>query len=132
MVAANLGLDEMKRTHKYRAQAVVCPETGDHFDSKSEYRRWHELRLLERAGEIADLKRQQRYPLSINGNAILIRSKGYPNGRQATYVADFTYREDGELVIEDRKGVWTKDAKLKVAVFEAMHGVRVRITGAAA
>lgn len=122
----------MKRQHKYRAKAVVCPETGDHFDSKSEYRRWQELKLLERAGQITDLKRQVRYPLAVGHEPVVIRSPRYRNGRQVKYVADFVYTENGETVVEDRKGIWTSDAKLKVAFFEAQYGKRVRITGAAA
>lgn len=122
----------MKRQHKYRAQAVVCPETGDHFDSKSEYKGWCDLKRREGLGEIRDLRRQVRFPLSIDGRPVVIRSLRYPNGRQVKYVADFTYTENGETVVEDRKGFWTSDAKLKVAFFEAQYGKRVRITGAAA
>lgn len=123
---------QMKRSHKYRAQAVVCPETGDRFDSKSEYSRWLELRFAQERGDIADLKRQVPYPLSCGHQPVLIRSPRYKNGRQVKYVADFVYTENGETVVEDRKGYWTADAKLKVAFFEAQYGKRVRITGAAA
>ena len=65
----------------------------------------------------------------------MIRSPRYKNGRQVVYVADYVYREMAnpcEMVVEDRKGYWTSDAKLKVAFFEAQYGLRVRITGAAA
>lgn len=122
----------MKRPHKYRAQAVVCPATGDHFDSKSEYKRWLELKLLERGGVISELRRQVPFPLSVGHSAVLIRSPRYPNGRHVKIVLDFMYMEAGESVVEDSKGVWTSDAKLKVAFFEAQYGKRVRITGAAA
>ena len=122
----------MKRPHKYRAQAVVCPETGEHFHSKSEYNRWMELRFAQDRGDIADLRRQVPYPLACGAQPVLIRSPRYKNGRQVKYVADFVYTENGETVVEDRKGVWTADAKLKVAFFEAQYGKRVRVTGAAA
>lgn len=122
----------MKRQHKYRAKAVVCPETGAYFDSKGEYRRWQDLKLLERAGQITDLERQVKYPLSINGRPIKIRSKGYPAGRQCTLTLDYRYFEDGTLVVEDFKGYDTPASRLRRAVFEAQYGIPVRITGAAA
>ena len=134
---------------KYRAQRKwYCPECSsettrkicdvcggsdcEKFDSKSELKRYRELLVLEYAGQISDLKRQVPFPLSAGHNPVLIRSPRYRNGRQVKYVADFTYTENGETIVEDRKGVWTADAKLKVAFFEAQYGTRVRITGAGA
>ena len=107
------------------------PETGQVFDSKAELRRWHELRLLERAGHICALERQPAYALAVNGNPVLIRSERYANGRQCTYTPDFQYYEGPTLIIEEHKGVWTDAARLRMAVFEAQYGVRVRLTGPA-
>lgn len=102
------------------------------YDSKGEMRRWYELRLLEKAGEIHSLERQVALPLMIDGKPILIRSPRYAQGRPVVYVADFKYREpDGGLVIEDYKGVWTPEARLKVAIVEAQYGIWVRVTGPA-
>ena len=145
----------VRRPHKYRAirqwmcpkcaltmpyvgklktppNCLVCNVSSVFVDSKSEAKRYAELIGMQKRGEITDLRRQVRYPLAVDGRPVLIRSQRYPNGRQVSYVCDFTYRENDEPVIEDRKGFWTTEAKLKVAFFEAQYGVRVRITGAAA
>src|SRR5579872_4879033 len=63
------------------------------FASKAEMLRYRELRLLERAGEIRNLELQPRYPLVANNHPVLIRSDGYPKGRQAVYRPDFRYEE---------------------------------------
>ena len=46
---------------KYRNQRVDTPDGK--FDSKGEYARWGELKLLQRAGEITDLRRQVKFEL---------------------------------------------------------------------
>ena len=46
---------------KYKNKKITVD--GESFDSKREYRRWCELRLLERAGEITDLQRQFKFVL---------------------------------------------------------------------
>lgn len=139
----------MKRQHKYRAKPFyICPDCGnssdwklcrrcgcsdgEHWASQREYGRWNELKQAQMGGLISGLRRQVPYPFSVAGRPVVLRAPRYPNGRQIKYVADFVYVENGETVVEDNKGHWTKDAKLKVAFFEAQYGIRVRITGAAA
>ncbi len=119
--------------NKYRAQKATID--GITFDSKKEARRWQELKLLEAAGQIRDLNRQVKFDLkayraSINHPAqpIKIRSAGFPNGRLATWTADFTYVEDGKWTVEDVKGMDTPVSRLKRAIVEAMLGIEVRIT----
>ena len=83
--------------NKYNAKKTVYK--GQKFDSKKEADRYAVLKLLERAGEISDLKRQVRYivvPAQYENDRLLYRS--------STYVADFVYRRAGELVVEDVKG----------------------------
>lgn len=100
-------------------------QDGTVLDSKREYQRYCELLLLERAGEIRDIFVHPRYPITIGGIDIKIRSKRYPGGRVLTYVADFVYydfkrRKD---VIEDvkmRSGHRTEVYKIKRALMEAM------------
>ena len=92
-------------------------------DSRRELNRYGELLLLKRAGEITDLRVHPSYPIQFEGVYVKIRSKGYPNGRQLTYRADFEYREKGRLVIEDVKmqsGFRTEVYKIKRALMEAM------------
>lgn len=107
-------------------------QEGIVFDSKAELRRWEELKLLERAGTIKNLKRQHRLPLTINGRDVKIRSRGFPNGRPCVYTADFSYIDStGREVFEEHKGVWTAEARLRIAVVEAMYGITITVTGAA-
>lgn len=82
--------------NKYHARKIKAPD-GQVFDSVKEYHRWGCLRLLERAGAIQDLKRQVKFEL--------IPRVG--EERPCNYIADFTYMENGNLVVEDVKGVRT-------------------------
>lgn len=103
-------LQPFKRASKYGAKAVVVD--GERIASKAEARRWAELRVLERAGEIADLKRQPRFPFKLNGDLMF------------TYIADFDYRDKaGRRVVEDVKGVATPLYKLKKKIIEADAGI---------
>lgn len=84
--------------NKFGAKKVVID--GEVFDSRKEYYRWCDLRLLERAGKISDLKRQVKY--------VLIPAQRDESGklieREVSYIADFEYIQDGKKVVEDVKG----------------------------
>jgi hypothetical protein len=75
------------------------------FDSGWEMRRWTELLLLLRAGEIYDIRRQVRYPL-VNDEA---------TGFTLDYIADFVYMEKRteKKVVEDVKGFVSKTYEQK-------------------
>ena len=82
------------------------------FDSIAESRRYKELKLLERAGEISELELQPRF---------LLQEGFKKNGktfRKIEYIADFKYIENGKIVIEDVKGKETEVFKLKRKLFE--------------
>src|SRR5262245_60447535 len=66
--------------------AIRVEVDGIKFASRKEARRYGELRVLERAGEISALRCQPRYPIVINGTAVK-----YPSGRALEYVGDFSY-----------------------------------------
>lgn len=106
--------------------AIATTVDGIRFDSLKEARRWSQLRLLEKAGEIRNLKRQVRIGLEGKNGPVTFQ----PSGRKAAYVADFTY-EDRRLgwatVIEDSKGHETPEFKLKRAILAAQ-GVEVVLT----
>ena len=90
------------------------------FDSRKELKRWKELKLLEKAGKIINLRRQVRIGLiGYEGRPIVSDS-----GRQLVYVADATYYdlETGDVVIEDTKPgrVITPESALKIAILRAM------------
>ena len=94
---------------------------GETFDSAKEARRYGELVLLERAGQVFDLKRQVKYELiptqKIGGKVV---------ERACTYVADFVYIEDGKTVVEDTKGFRTKDYIIKRKLMLFIHGIRIK------
>lgn len=105
--------------HKYHNKPVVTPE-GEKFDSKKEYRRWKELQLLERAGEISSLMRQVAFEL--------IPAAPPQFKRPIRYVADFVYIDEKEnhLVVEDVKGVQTPVYKLKKRLMFDRFGILIR------
>ena len=93
---------------------------GIRFASRAEARRWDELRMLERAGEITDLTRQVAFPLHVEGSLI---------GR---YVSDFRYYRDGQMVVEDVKGGGATQTDLfrwKAKHFRAQYGYDITIIG---
>lgn len=85
------------------------------FDSRHEYNRWCELRLLERAGQITDLKRQVRFEL-------VPKQEGE---RPVYYVADFVYIRCGQKVVEDAKGFKTPEYIIKRKLMLFRHQIRV-------
>ena len=110
---------------KYRNKPTFVD--GIRFASKKEARRYQELKLLEKAGEISDLELQPRFEFPINGEPLK-----YSSGRKVTYFADFSYLElyskTTQNTIEDTKGFVTPVFKLKAALMKAVHGITVRIT----
>ena len=96
---------------------MTAPD-GQVFDSQKEYNRWCNLRLLERAGRISDLKRQVSYELIPKQNG----------ERACSYVADFVYHEDGKTVVEDCKGFRTEGYKIKRKLMLWVHNIRVKET----
>lgn len=102
------------------------------FDSLKEYRRYCELVLLEKAGQVTGLQRQykfvlipaQREPDSIGKRGGIIKGKLIE--RECTYIADFVYRENGKTIVEDTKGFKTKDYILKRKMMLYFHGIRIK------
>lgn len=87
---------------KYRNEKVEV--AGIKHDSMKEARRWGELRLLERAGDITELRRQVSFEL-----APAVHLAGEKRKKPALrYVADFTYMRAGQLVVEDAKSAPTR------------------------
>lgn len=82
------------------------------FDSIAESRRYKELALLEKAGEIENLQLQPKFLLQ---DSFKKNGKTY---RKIEYIADFMYEEKGKAVVEDVKGMETKEFKIKRKLFE--------------
>lgn len=104
---------------KYHSRKTTVD--GIAFDSAKEAARYRELKLLERAGEIHDLKLQEKY--------MLIPAQ-YKDGKciehECAYIADFDYIEkSGRHIVEDTKGVRTKEYKIKRKLMLYMHGIRI-------
>lgn len=113
----DVGPSSTKKTRggKYNAKKVVTEEMT--FDSTQEYKRFLELKLLEKAGAIHDLRCQVRFPLEKDGFLI------------ETYVADFVYQEAGKEVVEDVKGFLTRDYKRKRKFMKQLLGIEIFETG---
>jgi hypothetical protein len=128
-----------RRRNKYGAKPTEVD--GHKFPSRKEARRYGELRLLERAGEIQNLALQPRYPIIING--VPVR---YPSGVALEYRGDFRYLDTrtNRVVVEDVKGVRktprppgvkkprhegtdTDASRIKRALVAAIYGIEVRV-----
>ena len=114
------------KSHKTNANGVI-------FDSKKEYNRYIELALLSRSGAIKGLKRQVKFeliPAQYEPDIISPRGKvkkGKLIERAVSYIADFVYNDkDGNIVVEDVKGMRTKDYIIKRKLLLYMHGIKIR------
>lgn len=122
--------------NKYGSKKVEVD--GIVFDSKKEAKRYQELLLLEKAGEIQNLQRQVKF--------VLIPAKREPDTvgkmggrkpgkiieRECSYIADFVYQEDGKTVVEDTKGYRNPSTAgyayfvLKRKLMLHVHGIRIK------
>lgn len=115
---------------KYHNRKIT--RDGVTFDSRKEYRRYEELLLLQQAGEITNLRRQvkfvliptQREPSKIGPRGGV--RKGKLLEHECSYIADFVYTENGETVVEDTKGMKTKDYIIKRKLMLYVHNIRIR------
>lgn len=122
---------------KYGSRKVTVD--GVTYDSVKEYRRFKELSLLERAGTIQNLQRQVKYVLIPAQREYCneIYTKGRKKGcfkpgklleKECSYIADFAYIQNGEIVAEDTKGFRTKDYIVKRKLMLWIHGIRIKET----
>lgn len=104
---------------KYYNRRIVID--GIVFDSVREANRYRELKLLERAGEVHDLKMQEKYRLI---------PAQYRDGkcveRECAYYADFDYIDShGKHIVEDTKGIRTKDYIIKRKLMLYIFGISI-------
>lgn len=118
---------------KYNSRKIT--RDGETFDSLKEYRRFCELRLLERAGAIQDLQRQVKYVLipayyEVVGYTKTGKAKEKCIERECAYIADFVYKENGKFVVEDVKGYKQSTAyavfAIKRKLMLKVYGIRIR------
>ena len=103
--------------NKYHNKKTVAG--GIRFDSKMEGERYLILRDMEKRGEITELQLQPKFQLQegfrYHGKTV----------RAITYIADFMYKNSaGKIVVEDVKGVETKEFKIKKKMFLYQYGDR--------
>ena len=106
---------------KYKAKKTAVD--GITFDSKKEAHRYLVLKAMQEAGEIDHLQMQVKYELIPPCKRI---SKGTERG--INYIADFVYTENGNIVVEDVKGVKTDVYKIKKKLMLWRWGIEVRET----
>ncbi|SCM71649.1 conserved hypothetical protein [uncultured Pleomorphomonas sp.] len=94
-----------------------CIVDGLSFDSKREAEHYQVLLLLQRAGQISNLRRQVRYDLMVNGIKI------------CSYIADCVYDDNrtGMIVVEDVKSgpTKTREYRLKKKLMKACLGIDI-------
>lgn len=104
--------------NKYRNKRTLLD--GILFDSKKEASRYGQLKLGELGGVVRNLRVQVPYKLKVNGQLI------------CTYRADFVYEDkfgrNWKEIVEDVKGVKTRDYVLKRKLMKAIYGIEIRET----
>ena len=111
---------------KYHNSKITV--AGERFDSQGEYNRWCELKLLEKAGRIRDLKRQVYFELIPAQYEIDEKGRRRLVERALGYVADYVYLEDGKTVVEDYKGLQTEAFKIKKKLMLYLKGIKVKLS----
>lgn len=101
------------KPHKYGARATVVD--GIKFPSRKEADRYAELKLLERADKVRDVRCQVRMPIEVNGVHC------------ADYICDFVYWDMDKRgrIWEDVKGFRTDVYRLKKKLVEALYGISI-------
>ena len=117
-----------RRYGKYNAHK--CTIGNEAFDSKREARRYSELCLLEKTGQIKNLRRQVKYILLPSQRESVIKKGVLKQGkvieREVAYIADFVYEENGQTVVEDAKGFRNPTYILKRKMMLYFHNIRIR------
>lgn len=103
------------KANKYGAKKITL--YGFTFDSMGEAKRWNELILLQKVGEISNLQRQIKFVLTVNNQLI------------CKYIADFVYQDkDGNKVVEDFKSPITKkksEYRIKKKLMQAIYNITI-------
>ena len=96
--------------NKYKNRKIVVDNIK--FDSILEANRYQELKLLQKAKQISNLRLQVPFLLQE------VFKKNGKTHRKIEYIADFVYEENGQTIVEDTKGMKTETFKIKQKLFE--------------
>lgn len=123
--------------NKYGNMKIVVD--GEVFDSRREFMRWQDLKFLERCGAISNLKRQVAFELipAQREKSTKVYKKGRKKGqpiegkvieKAVNYIADFVYTDSAtrKEVVEDAKGMRTKDYVIKRKLMLYIHGIKIQ------
>jgi hypothetical protein len=88
------------------------------FHSKKEAHRYLELKAMQEGGLIRDLELQPSFDIVVNDVKV------------CRYIADFRYRDLAldEEIVEDVKGMRTKEYQIKARLMLAVHSIEVKET----
>lgn len=123
----NKSADAPRNVNKYGAKRV-----GTHASQK-EHDRANQLKLWQRAGVISNLREQVPYELipaqygecgtDLKGKPVRVCLE-----KSCKYIADFVYtdNETGQTIVEDTKGVRTKEYVIKRKLMLFLHGIRIK------
>lgn len=118
LFALKLLLSGLAPTSRNTGSLPVMPKYGNKptngFASRREARRYTELALLEKAGQIRALEKQPKFYIKINGHDV------------CTYTADFAYFDGERRIVEDAKGFRTPVYRLKKKLMKAVFGIDVQ------
>lgn len=114
-------LQREQKSQKYHS--CQTEERNIKFSSRAEQRRYRELVLLFRSGEIQDLR--------IHPQFTLLEGYTKPDGQKVQrmrYTADFSYMQEGQLVVEDVKSrpTRTTDYKMRKKMMLDKYGIEIR------
>lgn len=125
------------KSNKYGANKAECRQGHIH-DSRKEACRCNELHILQRCGEISNLQLQSKYVLipAMRERTGEYYTKGAKKGQEkpgkvieleCAYFADFDYiTKDGRHIVEDTKGMRTKEYIIKRKLMLYVHGIRIQ------
>jgi hypothetical protein len=98
----------MRKRLKYRNIPITV--NGIKFDSKAEYKRFVELESLQKAGKISNLQMQKDFELQPS-----FQDNQGEKRRSIKYIADFVYKENEAIIVEDLKSkITAEDSTYKI------------------
>lgn len=123
LARAQAGLSAAHSSKRQQGRKYNNEKVGG-YDSRKEYYRAQQLKILLKCGVISDLREQVKF--------VLIPAQRDPSGRllehECSYYADFVYvdRDSGLTIVEDTKGVRTPEYIIKRKLMLRVHGISIK------